>query len=131
MIDTARALYQFFSGFGVPAYAKNNVPDTINIDGVEMPLEPPYITYEVKRPEPLSKCLIHAWVWYRGTAMTDVLTKCDEIEAAIGTGLTIRTPGGFVALYRDVDTPFAQEQPDPDKTIRVMYLTMILHANTT
>lgn len=121
MTNTARALYQFFSSFGLPAYAKNNVPDEA---------EPPYITYEEKRPEPLAKCLLHAWVWYRGTTMTDVLGKCDEIEAAIGTGVTIPTPGGFVALFRDNDTPFAQEQPDPDKTIRVMYLTMILHANT-
>lgn len=121
MTNTARALYQFFSGFGLPAYAKNNVPDEA---------EAPYITYEVTRPAPLAKCLLHAWVWYRGTTMTDVLAKCDQIEAAIGTGITIPTPGGFVALFKDDDTPFAQEQPDPDKTIRVMYLTMILHANT-
>lgn len=121
MTNTARALYQFFSGFGIPAYAKNNVPDEA---------EAPYITYEVTRPEPLSRCLLHAWVWYRGTSLTGVLEKCDEIETAIGTGITIRTPGGFIALFKDAGTPFAQEQPDPDKTIRVMYLTMILHANT-
>lgn len=121
MTDTARALYQFFSGFGIPAYSKNNVPDGA---------EAPYITYEVKEPEPLSKCLLHAWVWYRSNSLTGILGTCDAIKAAIGTGLTIQTPGGFIALFRDADTPFAQEQPDPDQTIRVMYLTMILHANT-
>lgn len=121
MTDTARALYQFFSGFGLPAHAKNNVPDDAEL---------PYITYEVKRPAPLSKCLLHAWVWYRDTVMTNVLRKCDEIEAAIGNGVSIPTPGGFVTLFKDADTPFAQEQPDPDRAIRVMYLTMILHANT-
>lgn len=122
MKNTARALYQFFSGFGIPAYAANNVPDEA---------EPPYITYEVKCPAPLTKCLLHAWVWYRGTTLTDVADKCDQIEAALGDrGVTIPTPGGFVALFTDDDTPFAQEQPDPDKTIRVMYLTLIMHANT-
>ena len=121
MINTARALYQFFSGFGIPAYAKNNVPDEA---------EAPYITYEVKRPDPRFKCLLHAWVWYRGTSMTEVLAKCDEIEAAIDMGASVPTPGGFIALFRDDDTPFAQEQADPDDSIRVMYLTMILHANT-
>ena len=122
MINTARALYQFFSGFGLPAYAKNNVPDGA---------ETPYITYEIKRPAPLSKCLLHAWIWYRGTTMTDVLQKAQEIEAAIGDeGITLPTPGGFVALFLDDDTPFAQEQSDPDRTLRVLYLTMILHANT-
>lgn len=130
MTNTARSLYQFFSGFGIPAYSKDNVPDTINVNGVEMPVEPPYITYEIVEPEPLAKCLFHAWIWYRDTSMTAVLAKADQIKAAIGTGLTIPTPGGFIALFRDNDTPFAQEQPDPDKTIRVMYLTMILHANT-
>lgn len=121
MTNTARSLYQFFSGFGIPAYSKDNVPDAAEL---------PFITYEVVEPEPLAKCLFHAWVWYRDTSMTAVLAKADQIKAAIGTGLTIPTPGGFIALFRDRDTPFAQEQPDPDKTIRVMFLTMILHANT-
>ena len=84
MTETSRALYQFFSGFGIPAYGKNNVPN-----GAQLP----YITYEVKEPEPLAKCLLHAWVWYRGTTMTNVLAKCDEIKATIGTGWSAPVPG--------------------------------------
>lgn len=121
MTNTARALQGFFGGFGLNAYGANNVPKEA---------EAPYITYEIKEPEPLAKCILHAWVWYRDTSMTAISLKCDQIKAAIGTGLNIPVPGGFISLYRDNDTPFAQEQPDPDKTIRVMYLTMILHANT-
>ena len=121
MTNIARALYQFFSGFGIPAYPKNNIPDNA---------EPPYISYEVKAPEPLARALLHAWVWYRGTDYTAVAAKCDAIRAAIGTGVTISAGGGSIAIFRDNGTPFAQEQPDPDKTSRVMYLTMVMLANT-
>lgn len=119
--NAAAALYGFFSSFGIPAYSRNNIPDNVTM---------PYITYDVTIPEPLSTTLIHASVFYRGTSFTEILQKCDQIEAAIGTGITLPTPGGFIALFRDDRTPFAQEQPDPEKNVRAMYLTMILHANT-
>ena len=121
MTNTARALYRFFSGFGIPAYPRNNIPDEAEL---------PYIAFEMKEPEPLSKTLYHAWVFYRDTAYTQINAKCDQIKHAIGTGITLSAGNGFIALFRDNDTPFAQEQPDPDKTVRAMYLSMILHANT-
>lgn len=121
MKETTRVLKGFFGSFGIPAYSKNNIPD-----GVAMP----YITYEVKNPAPLSRTLLHAWVFYRGTTLTDILAKCDEIEAAVRDGVSVQTDTGAVRLFLDDSTPFAQEQPDPDKNVRAMYLTMILHANT-
>ena len=121
MTKTAQALYSFFSGFGIPAYGRNNIPDKVDL---------PYITFEVKEPEPLTVCLLHAWVCYRGTSYAELNATCDAIKAAVGTGITLPTSDGFIALFRDRDTPFMQEQPDPDKTIRVMYLTFLMHANT-
>ena len=38
MTNTAKALYQFFSGFGLPAYVEYNVPDEAAL---------PYITYRL------------------------------------------------------------------------------------
>lgn len=130
MITTAQVLYRFFSSFGIPAYSKSNVPDVIGTDGDVSRPEMPYITYEIKEPEPLSKCSIHAWVWYYSTSLTEITAKCRQIKAAIGTGWSMPTQNGVVTLFRDDSVPFMQEQPDPDKNIRAMYLSMILHANT-
>ena len=41
MINTARALYGFFSGFGLPAFVEYSVPEDAEL---------PYITYPQKEP---------------------------------------------------------------------------------
>ena len=128
--NTAVALQQFFGSFGIPAYGKNNVPYTVNENGEERRVEMPYITYEIINPQPFARAMFHAWVWYRGTSYVPVCAKCDEIEAALHDGgVCINTPSGAVYIMMDDATPFAQEQPDPDINVRVMYLTMILHAD--
>lgn len=121
MTQTAQALYSFFSGFGLPAYGKNNVPDAATM---------PYISYEIVSPAPMRPALFHAWVWYRGNSYTEVAAKCDEIEAALRKGVSIPTASGAVYICTDNTTPFAQEQPDPNRNVRAMMLTMVLHANT-
>ena len=121
MTHTARALYDFFNGFGIPAYLRESIPR----DAVR-----PYITYELVEPEPLTKAMIHAWVWYQDTSVNAISEKCDQIKQAIGTGLTIPAGNGFVALFRDKDTPFAQLVPSQNNDDKGMYLTMIIHANT-
>lgn len=130
MTQTAAALYDFFLSFGLPAYIRDSVPDTTDEYGNRRPVDPPYITYELKEPEPLAPTLLHAWVWYRDTNLIALTETCDRIKAAIGTGITLPTSSGFVLLFRDNDTPFAQIQPDPDETVKVAYLTMIMQANT-
>ena len=121
MTNTARVLYEFFSGFGIPAYVQDTIPDDAQM---------PYITYELIEPEPLSYAMFHANVWYRDTSYTAVSAKCDEIKAAIGRGTSIPTGNGFVALYRDKTTPFAQAMSDPNPETKRMYLSMLIHANT-
>lgn len=121
MTLTAAALNGFFSSFGLPAYARLNVPD-----GAPMP----YITYDVLYPGPMNGDVMHAWLWYRGSGYTDIMAKVDQIRAAIDGSASIRTPGGAVYLFIDPSTPFAQEQPDPDVNVRAMMLTMILRTNT-
>lgn len=122
MTNTAQALYTFFSSFGIPAYGKNNVPDNGKM---------PYITYELLNPAPFETAMFHAWVWYRGTSYAEITAKCDEIEAVLRDGgASIPTESGVVYIMTDNSTPFAQEQSDPDKNVRVMYLTMIMHADT-
>ena len=121
MTDALSALNAFFSGFGLRAYSKDNVPD-----GARMP----YITYEAVVPAPMRRSLLHAWIWYRGDDLAPVAAKADTIHAAIQNGAALKALTGAVYLFPDSRTPFAQEQPDPNRNVRVMYLTMAMVNNT-
>lgn len=120
MTNVARALYTFFSGFGLPAFVEENVPTGT---------EPPYITYELVNPEWRAPAALRARVWYRTSSYTDMSATLDAIGAAIGEGTTIRTDGGFVELQKDMR--FVQFQATDEPTIKVAYLSMIIHAETT
>lgn len=117
MTHALEALNAFFEGFGLRAYSRNNIPDTARM---------PYITYEASVPAPMQRGLLHAWIFYRGTFLAPVASKADEIYAALLNGAALPTPAGAIYLFPDNRTPFAQEQPDPDKNVRAMYLTMVI-----
>ena len=74
MINTAKALYEFYSGFGLPAYTVSTVPDDAQL---------PYITYSLIETEPLESATHYAQVWYRDTSNAALLAKVDEIKAAL------------------------------------------------
>lgn len=97
----AAALYNFFSGFDIPAYEENSVYD----------MEPapayPYLTYEVATDSfegndvPLAFSL-----WYRSTSWVGINAKSDEISAAIGRGKITPCDGGSILIHRG--HPFAR-----------------------
>ena len=121
MTNTAKALYQFFSGFGLQAYGEYNVPDDAEL---------PYISYQLIEPDWDDSGTFYARVWYRSTSYTEINAKVDEIKAAVGEGVSIRTPGG--AVYLTKGTPFIQFQPlEGDDSLRVAYLNFNIHAITT
>lgn len=128
MLDTAVALQTFFSGFGLPAFPENAVPDTLyDADaGAEVSVEPPYITYELREPEPGEKSSLTARVWYIDTDYTAICTKVDEIKAAIGRGVSISVNGGAVWLWRD--DQFCQFQPADEPKLKIAYLMLIIGA---
>lgn len=121
MTNTANALYTFFSGFGIPAYVSDNIPDDVKM---------PYITYDLIEPEPLATALLNASVWYRDTSVTAISAKVDQIKAAIGTGISIPTDDGAVYIFRERSSRFAQIMNDPDRETKRAYLTMLIHCNT-
>jgi len=121
MTNTAKALYQFFSGFGLDAYGEYNIPD-------DAPL--PYISYQLIEPDWDDSGTFYARVWYRSTSYVDINAKLSEIKAAVGEGVSVRTPGG--AVYLSKGTPFIQFQPlEGDDSLRVAYLNFNIHAITT
>jgi len=121
MTSTALALYRFFSGFGIPAYVTDNIPDDATM---------PYITYDLIEPIPLSRGILNASVWYRDTGYAAISAKVDEIEAAINTGVSLKTPSGAVHLFRERSGAFCQMRNDPNRETKRAYLSMIIMANT-
>ena len=117
MISTAKALYEFFSGFGIPAYTKDTVPEDAEL---------PYITYSLQEPEWNRACSLYAIVYYRNqTSNVDALQKADEIAAAIGTGIRLRCDGGLLVLWPE--TPLVQSMP-PDNDVRSAYINLSINA---
>lgn len=118
MIETARALYVFWSSFGLNAYVEGYVPDDA---------EMPYITYSLANPEWRSQGTHYARLWYRSTSYQGILSKAHEIETAIGDGITLPAADGFVALWKE--NQFVQLEEDEDVTVKCAYLSLIIEAN--
>jgi hypothetical protein len=121
----ADALYQFFSGFGIPAYEENNVY------ALEEPPSFPYLTYEKRTGSfgetdiPISFSL-----WYRSAAWAAADAKAEEISAFIGRdGYSIPIDNGYVLFIRSDN--FAQSMGDPsDDMIKRKYCNLIVRYYT-
>jgi len=121
MTNTAKALYQFFSSFGLPAYVEYSPPEDAQL---------PYITYQVVEPDWHDGGSFYARVWYRSSSYTAINAKVDQIKAAIGEGISIPTEGG--AVYLSKAAPFIQNMPmEGDDTLKVVYLNFNIMAHTT
>ena len=116
MISTATALQTFFSGFGIPAYVVNTIPEEAEL---------PYLTYPLVDPEWNSPASFYAQVYYRHkTRNGPALQKADEIVRAIGEGVTIPCNGGYVTIRPQ--TPLIQPLVDGD--IRSAYINLQINA---
>lgn len=124
MRDTAAALYNFFSSFGLPAFVENNVPDVPNENGEMEEFSPPYITYELREPEPGKQTSLVARVWYLDTGFDAVTRKVDEIKNALRNGASIPTNDGAIWLWMDEN--FCQFQPPDEPKIKIAYLMLIM-----
>ena len=103
MYKAAAALKTFFSGFGVPAYAQDSVPDDVQL---------PYITYSLSVPEWNQKASMYAQVWDRTKSNAGIIQKADQITAAIGEGKKIPLDGGYLVIWPE--TPLIQIMVDGD-----------------
>ncbi len=103
MKTKAAAIYEFFSGFGLTAYAATSVPEDVVF---------PYLTYDL---------VIDAWgggevsmtvnLWFYTESEAIPNAKVEQISKAIGMGgALLECEGGYVWLKRG--TPWAQSLPD-------------------
>ena len=120
------ALYDFWSGFDMPAYLQDSVPD-----GAELP----YITYEVTRTPAMNSLPLVAIAWFPPTVDGNIRRTAvqDMIADAIPEG-GVKLPidgGGFLVLDRN-PSGFLMDYQDPEDTsiigARVSYLTRFYFA---
>ena len=128
MTEIAKALYAFYSQFGIPAYAEDSVPD----DPDDPKSNPPYITYTVPQSGVFESATHQARIWYpadKGApSNVDVNAKADEVIAAIGrSGRKLKAGNGYVYIFRGGGT-VAQHQPSDDTT-RIVYLNLELRCH--
>lgn len=117
MISTATALYRFLSGFDIPAYNANTVPDEADVA---------YLTYPLTEPEWNTPGTFYVTVYYRNqTSNLAAMQKADEIVHAIGEGIRLPCTGGYVVLWPQ--SPVIQALP-PDNDIRGAYINLQINA---
>ena len=102
-MDKAQALHNFWSGFGLPAYASDTVPDNAIL---------PYITYDVSTDSLDYVINLNASLWYRSMKWDAISQKAEEIAQYISTMQppTLEIDGGRVYITKA--TPFAQRMSD-------------------
>lgn len=120
MLDTASALYGFYSGFDLPAYTTDNVPDDVDL---------PYITYRYVDTDWESPLSHYCMVYMRTRSNEPLLAKAEEIKAAIGTGLSISCADGCLYLHY-LSAQFMSDVPD-GSDVRSIYIDLqldVLHS---
>ena len=110
-----QALHNFWSGFSIPAYDENTVPDDAAL---------PYITYEASNDFFGPAIAQTASIWYRSKSWATITAKEQEIAEYIGRGgRMIACDGGSIWIKRG--QPWAQRLPDAsDDTIRRIVLNL-------
>ena len=93
------AIYQFLSGFGIPAYASASVPDQAEF---------PYLTYDLVLGETMDvEINMPVNVWYRTDSEAIPNAKVREIHDAIGrSGVLVPCDDGLLWIKRG--SPWAQ-----------------------
>lgn len=115
-MNKAQAIHKFWSGFGLPAYDENSVPDNAVM---------PYITYGVSTGALDDTIMLTGSLWYRSASWQGVSLKADEIARAVGkNGYKISVlDNGY--LWITQGSPFAQRMSDQsDNMIRRIYLVL-------
>lgn len=115
MYQTAKALKQFFSGFGYPAYTTDSVPEDVSL---------PYIAYSLAEPEWGQKATMYAQVWNRSKSNVLILQVADRITAEIGEGKILELDDGYLVIWPE--SPLIQIMTDGD--YRSAYINLSINA---
>ena len=113
-MDKYEALYKFYSSFGIPAYEENSVDDKAKM---------PYLTYEVITASfDADSVAISCQLYFKSKDLTEIDRLAEKISAALSGGVCLKCDNGYIALYKG--TPFAQNRPTGDKSVKCKYLNI-------
>lgn len=109
-----QAYHAFISGFGLPAYDENTVPENAAL---------PRLTYSFASDEFGYPVALSISVWDRSTSWATVTNKANEIYETIGLGgKVVSFDDGYIWIKRG--RPFSQRMADENDTIRRIYLNI-------
>lgn len=119
MMNVWQAQYQFWAGFGIPAFEER-----VSIDDEYESY--PYLTYEAVNGIMGQVASIYVSLWYRSESMEEISLKADEIGEAVGMATTIPFDGGIIILRKPETTPFARPIASglDDKQVKRMNLIL-------
>lgn len=101
MMNKDQAIYNFWSGFGLPAYDQFSIPDDA---------EYPYITYDTYTGALNDRLILTGSLWYRSSSWEAVSLKKQQIENALYSMPPIKIDNGY--LWLSLGSPFAQRMGD-------------------
>ena len=114
MNEIMKALYSFWSQFGIPAYAEDMVPSTADL---------PYIRYTVTKAAAMEASVLTAFNYHSNRLMGNV--ERAEIAGRIADAIPhggAKIPlesGGFLILYRGSDFQTLYQDPEDFNVIGV------------
>ena len=116
-MNKMQTLHNFWSGFKLPAYDENTVPDNAPF---------PYITYEVSNDDFGNSLAQTASLWYRESGWANITAKEQEIADFITRGGRMITYD-YGAMWIRKASPWSQRMNDPsDEMIRRIVLNIVI-----
>lgn len=114
MQELAAALKAFYAEF-LPAYTLESVPETVEL---------PYIAFPIVNPRWDQQVNTYVQIYYPKRQLENLLIMADRLMGAIGEGLKLNLPDGYVMLY-----PAQQNaQIMSDKVTKSAYISLLINA---
>ena len=116
-MDVQQTLNNFWSGFGVPAYDENSVPD-------EQYRVFPHITYDVVIGDTMDETAMSASIWTRSSTWTTAVALYDEVNNALKNGGKVMPcDGGGIWIKKA--SPWVQRMGDSsDNSVRRIFMNI-------
>lgn len=109
-----QALYEFYSGFDIPAYEENSVPENAKL---------PYLTYEIMTAEfDMENIAMSCQIYFKSDSLMKINALTERLYNKLDGGCKLKCDTGYIILYRG--RPFAQNRPSGDKTVKAKYINI-------
>lgn len=119
--DYATTLYEWLSKFA-PTFRS---PILSSVFDEQNPQPNEYIEYSANMDNFNSDFIQAITIYSKSTAYTKVMEIVDKIESTITeNGIRVSSDWGYITIYKG--SPFYQDKPDEDDTIRAGYVNLLI-----